>query len=162
MDFWGNISEITMAVAAVVALIVAYFSLKNELKKRQEEKNKRLQEEKKQTEIAQQTFFTEYTKRYQEIFLNLPEKDRQVESLEPKEKAYIRAYIDLCSEELYLYKVKKCIDATTWGEWEGGIISVFTGDNVISNYWKKNIEAFHDYADFKAYINNVQNNNNSI
>ena len=57
----------------------------------------------------QLNFFSEYTKRYQEITLNFPESinafDFNYETLsdEKRDKTlrYMRAYFDLCSEEYY-------------------------------------------------------------
>ena len=76
----------------------------------------------------QLTFFADYTKRYQGIFLNFPEtinrKDFDFNALKPDKKAktlkYMRAYFDLCSEELFLYN-KGRIDDETWKEWKSGI-----------------------------------------
>ena len=56
-------------------------------------------------------FFADYTKRYQEIMLHLPE-DIEINyngfsELPNEVKRYLRAYIDLCSEEYYLHQLKK-------------------------------------------------------
>ena len=72
--------------------------------------------------------FTEYTRRYQEIILNLPEninsnefefkymsEDRREITLR-----YLRAYYDLCSEEHYLWK-EKLISEDVWGMWSIGM-----------------------------------------
>lgn len=81
----------------------------------------------------QLNFFSEYTKRYQEIMLNLPESvnrenfDYDVLSPEIKDKTlrYMRAYFDLCSEEYFL-KRKKHIDDETWKEWKTGMEFAFS------------------------------------
>ena len=78
-------------------------------------------------------FFAEYTKRYQEIYLNLPyninEPDFDFTKLNPevKEKTirYMRAYFDLCSEEYFLHLDGK-IDEKVWEEWEEGIEYTFS------------------------------------
>lgn len=78
-------------------------------------------------------FFSEYTKRYQEITLNLPEsvnrEDFDYDSLEPEIRdqtlRYMRAYFDLCSEEYFL-KRKKHIDDETWKEWKTGMEFAFS------------------------------------
>lgn len=56
-------------------------------------------------------FFSDYTKRYQEIILHFPEDINEKDfdyklSLKEKDKTmrYMRAYFDLCSEEFYLNK----------------------------------------------------------
>ena len=73
-------------------------------------------------------FFADYTKRYQEIILNLPininHADFRIDSLEPDENEktlrYMRAYFDLCSEEYFLWRDGK-ISEDVWEEWEKGI-----------------------------------------
>lgn len=81
----------------------------------------------------QLNFFSEYTKRYQEITLNFPESinrdDFDYHSLEQtvrdKTLRYMRAYFDLCSEEYFL-KRKKHIDDETWKEWKTGMEFAFS------------------------------------
>jgi len=77
-------------------------------------------------------FFSEYTKRYQEIMLHLPEcvdnKEVDFDKLDTATKIqtirYMRAYFDLCSEEYYLQK-NKYVDKKIWKEWESGIEYLF-------------------------------------
>ncbi|NTU49692.1 MAG: hypothetical protein HGA87_02145 [Desulfobulbaceae bacterium] len=72
--------------------------------------------------------FTNYTQRYQDIFLNLPidiesnsynldklDKDKKEETLR-----WIRAYFDLCSEEFYLNQ-NRYLDKNVWILWEAGM-----------------------------------------
>lgn len=81
----------------------------------------------------QLNFFSEYTRRYQEIILNLPESinednfDYSVLPQDVKDKTmrYMRAYFDLCSEEYFL-KIKGNIDDETWSEWETGMKFAFS------------------------------------
>jgi hypothetical protein len=81
----------------------------------------------------QLNFFSEYTKRYQEITLNLPESinredfDYDLLEAEVRDKTlrYMRAYFDLCSEEYFL-KRKKHIDDETWREWKTGMEFAFS------------------------------------
>jgi len=78
-------------------------------------------------------FFADYTKRYQEILLNLPYEinspDFDFTSLKAGKRErtlrYIQAYFDLCSEEYYLNKAGK-IDKKVWLEWEEGIRYTFS------------------------------------
>jgi hypothetical protein len=66
-------------------------------------------------------FFVDYTKRYQEIIINLPEninsRDFKYKNLSDKDRdktlRLMRAYFDLCSEEFYLYE-NKHIDSYIW------------------------------------------------
>lgn len=79
------------------------------------------------------SFFSEYTKRYQEIVLNFPEsinqQDFDFDSLTKAERdktlRCMRAYFDLCSEEYFLWKEGN-IDKNTWREWESGIRYAFS------------------------------------
>lgn len=79
------------------------------------------------------SFFSEYTKRYQDIVLNFPEsinqQDFDFDSLTKEERdktlRYMRAYFDLCSEEYFLWKEGN-IDKNTWREWESGIRYAFS------------------------------------
>lgn len=81
----------------------------------------------------QLNFFSEYTRRYQEITLNFPESineenfDYDSLSTEVKDKTlrYMRAYFDLCSEEYFL-KRKSNIDNETWLEWKTGMEFAFS------------------------------------
>jgi len=85
---------------------------------------------KKMTDHLRLQNFIEYTKRYQEIFMNLPADicSPHFDLCNPEKKQkenttkYIRAYFDLCSEEYFLY-VKKCIHDEVWTLWKDGIIS---------------------------------------
>ena len=78
-------------------------------------------------------FFADYTKRYQEILLNFPEKINEetfkISNLEATDRdrtlRYMRAYFDLCSEEYYLWR-QGDIDYETWREWETGIRFAFS------------------------------------
>lgn len=73
-------------------------------------------------------FFTDYTKRYQEIILNFPESINEDnfsfelldKPVRDKTFRYMRAYFDLCSEEYHLNQ-KEHIDSDVWEVWEWGI-----------------------------------------
>lgn len=71
--------------------------------------------------------FSDYTKRYQEIVLNLPEDvNDPAFKLTParddyqKTMRYMRAYFDLSYEEWYL-QGRSLIDPNFWNVWRGGI-----------------------------------------
>jgi hypothetical protein len=78
-------------------------------------------------------FFSDYTKRYQEIILNLPESineksfdiNKLDKEIKDKTLRYMRAYFDLCSEEYFLWK-NGHIDDSAWQEWKSGIRFAFT------------------------------------
>lgn len=103
-------------------------------------------------------FFSDYTKRYQEIILNFPEninaKDFSLEKLKRKERnktlRYMRAYFDLCSEEFYLNE-EKYIDEKVWGVWEGGIKFALS-KAAFQQSWKLiNMDTSYD-DDFKKWV----------
>jgi hypothetical protein len=74
--------------------------------------------------------FAEYTRRYSDIVTDLPSESRSpdsdfsIESLHQDEQGpflnRVRAYVNLCSEELYLRRHKR-IDKETWSIWTEGI-----------------------------------------
>ena len=84
------------------------------------------------------SFFAEYTKRYQEIMLNLPEgiNTNSVAYNDSSERVrrYLRAYIDLCSEEFYLHQNRK-IHHKVWENWEQGIKASFQL-NLFNEAWE--------------------------
>jgi len=75
--------------------------------------------------------FTEYTRRYQEIMLQIPlaafQEDFRFESLVMEEREHLlrrmRAYFDLCSEEQHLNK-KGRLEAEVWSYWRDGMIDL--------------------------------------
>ena len=76
--------------------------------------------------------FTEYTRRYQEIILHLPENinsnEFEFKHMHEAEREttlrYLRAYYDLCAEEYYLSR-KKLISKGTWHMWSTGMGMAF-------------------------------------
>lgn len=86
--------------------------------------------------------FIEYTRRYQEIILNLYSN--------PEKKAeYIRLYFDLCSEEYYLHK-EGMIDDYIWNLWVDGMRTMM---NCQQNQtaWRESGGYFDD-AQFKHFM----------
>jgi hypothetical protein len=108
----ANIISTVTALAAIAALIYQLRAAKRQIK---------LQN------------FIEFTKRYQGIILNLPERINDptfaIELLGPREKnktlRYMRAYFDLCFEEFTLHK-KGLIDNDLWEMWKSGMEFAFS------------------------------------
>ena len=77
--------------------------------------------------------FSNYTQRYQAIILNFPEnindQDFKLDTLSKADRAklmrYMRAYFDLCSEQLFLYR-SGLLDKKIWAEWREGIFSAIS------------------------------------
>lgn len=97
--------------------------------------------------------FADYTKRYQEITLNLPEnineEDFDLHKLKRDDLAiynktlrYMRVYFDLCSEEFHLKKNNR-IDKSVWKNWSEGIISTFKQKAFI-DAWEIADSSFYD------------------
>jgi hypothetical protein len=100
--------------------------------------------------------FAEYTKRYQEIILHLPE-DVNVASFVldgrddyDRTMRYMRAYMDLCWEEWHLHN-RRLIDSETWGVWKCGMEAAFSKP-AFQQAWKK-IEADSAFgSDFGRFV----------
>ncbi|MEZ8117041.1 hypothetical protein AB4508_21580 [Vibrio splendidus] len=102
--------------------------------------------------------FMDYTKRYQEICLNLPENindaDFCFDDLDPEDSEktlrYMRAYFDLCSEEYHLY-LQKHIDKSTWVEWESGIRYSFSKKSFRDAWVRLGLDTVY-YTDFSELV----------
>ncbi|CAK1776672.1 DUF4760 domain-containing protein [Vibrio crassostreae] len=103
--------------------------------------------------------FMDYTKRYQEICINLPdninEADFSFDDLDSDEKKktlrYMRAYFDLCSEEYHLY-LQSHIDKSTWCEWQSGIRHSFSKRSFQDAWVILGLDTVY-YSDFSELVN---------
>jgi len=122
-----------------------------------------------------QQFFTDYTKRYQEIIRNFPEDvnepdfqlyqnrgtERGDERFEKTMRA-MRTYFDLCFEEWSLHESKELDDAI-WNVWKGGMATAFQKP-AFQQAWQR-ITRPHDtnYGDaFKAFVDRLMDPARSI
>lgn len=106
------------------------------------------------------TIFSEYTKRYNDIMLHMPEEIFAQETKLTKEThKYARLYFNLCSEEFYL-KEHGLIDAEIWNNWNDGIITRMKSP-VMQAEWNSFREEEYDKK-FRKYIDNIiaQTSNN--
>ena len=101
--------------------------------------------------------FLEFTRRYNELVLDLPEGARDprvdpdtVSRIDPAAlRRFARGYFNLCSEEHFLQRQKK-IEPTIWSIWCSGI------DNVLRLSWLRSLwgelrveyEPYREFADF--------------
>lgn len=115
------------AVATLLGVVVAFVALWSQLQAL--------------TKQLQVQTFSEYTRRYQEIFLQIPEifddqANLDLASLEQTTKlvSYLRAYFDLCLEEYYLYQ-QGLVDSNTWSIWESGMRRAFSRP-IIQQAWQ--------------------------
>ena len=109
----------------------------------------------------QLSFFADYTKRYQDIILNLPESIHEecfrFDSLSKDEREktlrYMRAYFDLCSEEYFLKRQKKLDDAI-WNEWKTGMQFAFS-KSAFRQAWKiLRLDKIY-YGEFTKFVNDT-------
>ena len=97
-------------------------------------------------------FFTEYTRRYQELMLNMP-KDIDTSSIYNKDiDIYMRLYFDLCSEEYYLHS-EGVIDNKVWGLWVDGI-STAMNKQKYKTAWIL-LGSYYDDENFVHFMNNL-------
>ena len=100
--------------------------------------------------------FADYTKRYQEITLNLPEDINNVNfeirklkeddlTLYNKTMRYMRIYFDLCSEQYFLNE-KDLIEDYVWEEWSKGIKLTFDLKAFIDAWEIVNSDFYDDFA----------------
>jgi len=104
------------------------------------------------------SFFEKYTARYQYLMEHMPEEffsayDKELQEETKKEIShFIRLYLDLCSEEYYLYTDGR-IDQTVWEEWKEGIAYSFKNP-YLSQYWNERIKEYKEsYSTFFAFVN---------
>ena len=110
-------------------------------------------------------FFSEYTRRYQELTLSFPEylndPNFEYETLEKEENGkilrYMRVYFDLCSEEFHLYK-DNCLDKNVWRNWEEGITHAMTKKAFRDAWYIVNKSSIFD-GDFERWMKSKINNN---
>lgn len=148
----GDWINVVLAALTFGGLVLAYRGLKETTRFN----NQQLELLNEQLKL---NFFADYTKRYQEIVLQLPawiyDKDFDTSKLDETTKAqitkYVRVYFDLCSEEYHLYLNHK-IDDAIWKNWEEGMKHALSLP-VIQLEWKKvnNTMAVY-YPEFSSFM----------
>ena len=128
------INALTCA-GTLAVVIVSARTAKNAVKSSRELSKKQMQV----------SVFSECTSRFQEIKLHLkkPGDDREY---------YQRLYIDLCSEEYYLY-TKGYVTEDVWKIWVKGMEVTIEGDSKYSDIWKEDRD-FYDEV-FRKFFNNI-------
>ena len=98
--------------------------------------------------------YSEYTKRYQEIFTHLPYNifvaGAELVDLKPDQKAWMVAYIDLCNEELFDFAYGT-IDDKIWAEWSGSLRRAFDQGSPLKGIFD---EVSKNYPSFNQYLKN--------
>jgi len=150
MNLADWIQTIGIFIAFIGIIVAIYFS-----RKQMKELNKHLKLH----------FFSEYTKRFQEIMLNLPENimhdDFEIEKLSrgeySKTMRYLRSYFDLCSEEFDLWMTGN-IEERIWKNWEEGIKSKMSNKTFIMAWKKSNYDSYY-YPKFSKWMKKVISKN---
>ncbi|MGN0047811.1 MAG: hypothetical protein ACI37U_02790 [Bacteroides sp.] len=95
--------------------------------------------------------FSEYTRRYQDILMKMPESVLQGSgTLGAKELVYMRLYFDLCSEEYHLWK-SGILPDKIWALWKEGM-EITTNRPVYKQAW---LQLSGEYnRDFWRYFSN--------
>ena len=104
--------------------------------------------------------FSEYTRRYQEIFLRVPEvfdDKTNLDDLSPQSVANLRAYFDLCFEEHHLFHEQKLVSKKTWLVWKGGMRTAFARP-LMKQAWKW-VRVSGDYGPtFEIFVDRLMSN----
>ncbi|WP_395095212.1 hypothetical protein [Armatimonas sp.] len=105
--------------------------------------------------------FMKYAERYESVMNNFPEDafDCRLSSKSlPRESREITVsvlkYLNLCSEEYYLWK-KKYIADEVWGIWERELIRTLRSA-LLMREWPKLKEEFDSYKEFQAFVEDQQ------
>ena len=97
-------------------------------------------------------FFAEYTKRYQNLILKMPDNLNTSSIYNKDVDIYMRLYFDLCSEEYYLHR-KGVIDDFVWGLWTEGIQTAMKRPNY-KNAWKL-LGGYYSDNSFKSFMSDL-------
>lgn len=94
--------------------------------------------------------FSEYTRRYQEILIHMPESlFSDTGKLDEKAIIHMRLYFGLCSEEYYLWK-NDMIPGHIWQMWKDGM-QITTDREIYKIAWEK--LKYNYNKDFQEYFN---------
>ena len=129
-------AEMITAIASVIAIIVAIFSLIRQL---------------------QSQFFAEYTRRYSELMDSMPLEffDPQLSNsieLDAEMLKKCRLYYDLSSEEFELHRQGR-LNRRVWRYWEAGICDIVNLP-VFAKAWSEKLCSQYNEP-FQDFINNL-------
>lgn len=126
------ISSVASSLSAVVAVVALVYSNRYMIKQ------------------SREMFFAEYTKRYQDIILNMPNTDDD----EAQVQKYMRLYFDFCSEEYHLYKRGR-IPSDVWELWEDGMRLSVRRERY-RRAWEQLKSEYETNADFLRFMVGLQ------
>lgn len=129
------IVQIVSALIYAAALIISIKQIRNDNKLASQQ--------------SQNNFFAEYTRRYHDIVLAMPDEFfESVAKPEGKTLKYIQLYFDLCSEEFQLYKTKMIPD-DIWENWVEGM-AITAEESVYKLSWEKLKKNYN--KDFRIFM----------
>lgn len=124
----SDIIQIGILLVAVIAILCSHLS---------ERKQRKLQ------------LFSEYTRRYQDIFLNMPDDIYSGEvPINDRTKRYLRLYFDLCSEEYHLWQ-DGVIPSKVWDLWIDGM-RIAVNHTIYKKSWIAIRDEYNE--DFKSFF----------
>lgn len=101
-----------------------------------------------QRKQAQESFFSEYTRRYQDIILHMPAEESHPEWLK-----YVQLYFDLCSEEFHLQEMG-LIDDKVWRLWVEGMQETMKQKS-LRTAWKYPLGQLYTDESFISFMDNT-------
>ena len=95
------------------------------------------------------SMFAECTRRYQEIMLHIRQREQ--------DKLYYQTlYIDLCSEEFFLYK-EGFLPKSVWAIWKDGMTHEVKDDMSYKFLWERDKKNYN--PQFQDFFNEIITNN---
>ncbi len=126
---------IVAAVAVIATILFTQKSIKSSIALTQEQ--------------IKAQMFSEYTRRYNEIILYMPNVASEgKDKLDAEVLKYTRLYFDLCSEEYHLW-VKGMIDSEVFDIWKEGMQATMKGTTYF-NAWKLQKKEYN--SEFKEFF----------
>lgn len=143
-EIFDNILSFAAIIVAVASIIIA--------KKKTTQSNEIAKEAQKiSASNHRDIIFSDFTKRFQEIILKEPSTLRNGDARSDDENvnSFMTLYVNLCSEEYYLF-TKGAIEKDIWEYWVEGMRMQFTS-HVYQVWWKKNASKYNQ--NFNHFIN---------
>ena len=122
----NQIIQILIALLYAISIVVVMWVSHREIKNTYELYQKQ----------SEQSFFSEYTRRYQDIILSMPAEVYVGNApINSNTLRYLQIYFDLCSEEYHLYK-NGFIPDDIWKNWKEGM-QIATKTKLYRDCWNK-------------------------
>lgn len=140
----SDLIQLMMLIASTAAIIVSAILSRQSIKASME-----IVREQNQIQM-----FAEYTRRYQDIIMNMPKSVYEGdETLDKNILRYMSLYFNLCSEEYDLY-TKGAISSDVWAKWLTGF-KVTMQRPIYQLAWKRDCGNYDD--NFRAFFVGIVN-----